>query len=95
MPTSPRPVVSEIVLTGQACCGVRHGDGAYHLLDAQGRVRGHLVWHARWRTYAFLPAPGTAWDSTSLTEIALWLQRLSRAQSEAGRSQAQHPPRHP
>ena len=63
---------------GQACLCVQQGPSSFQIVALEGRVLGRLCWHPRWHRYSFVPEPGTAWNSTSLTEIALWLRRLSR-----------------
>jgi len=41
--TSDCPALPAMVLQGQAYVCVRHGDGAYHILDSQGCVLGQRI----------------------------------------------------
>jgi hypothetical protein len=43
-----------------------------------GEVLGEFTWHARSRCDVLTPAPGSTWNSTMLSEAALWLRKLSR-----------------
>jgi hypothetical protein len=43
-----------------------------------GEVLGEFTWDAHSRRYVLTPAPGSTWNSTMLSEAALWVRKLSR-----------------
>jgi hypothetical protein len=69
----------EIIYRGQTCACVRQADSTYHVLALDGRLLGRIRWHGRVERYVFVPQSGTALDSGRLSEIGLWLRRLTRA----------------
>jgi hypothetical protein len=51
----------------------------YLVVDAAtGEVLGTLVWDQRERGYLVRVEAGTSWSSRDLSEVALWVRRLSR-----------------
>jgi hypothetical protein len=49
------------------------------------KVIGQLLWHTQWQRYCLIPAPDTAWASSTLSEVGLWLRRLSQSKDLLGR----------
>ena len=46
-------------------------------------VIGELQWHPQWDRLACVPHPGTAWASSTLSEVGLWLRTLTRRALDA------------
>jgi hypothetical protein len=44
---------------------------------ADGRVLGELRWHPRRQRYVFVPGVQTAYTSQDVSEIGVWLRRLT------------------
>ena len=80
----------EVIYAGSHCHCVRlpHPPDAapvrYALVaHADGATLGELRWHVRWDRYVLMPAHGTAWTSATLSEVSLWLRKLTRRALEA------------
>jgi hypothetical protein len=75
------PTFPDVVYVGHTCACVRAGSmvpARFEVLTRDGRLVGQIRWHQRWRVYSFVPEPGTAWDSGTLSEIGVWIRRLNR-----------------
>jgi hypothetical protein len=48
------------------------------LTAADGCVLGELRWSGRAQAYVLVPAERTVWGSGMLSEVGVWLRRLSR-----------------
>jgi hypothetical protein len=56
------------------------GQQAQYVLvsHTSGEVLAKLSWDTRSRRYVLLTKPGSVWNSTALSEAALWMRKLSR-----------------
>ena len=86
----PRDPGHEVVYAGSQCHCVRvppapgHAAERFLLVSHVGKeVIGELKWHPRWDRFAFVPHPGTAWASSTLSEVGLWLRKLTRRALDA------------
>jgi hypothetical protein len=59
---------------------VKHDTGKTKVYDVVAKERGEMLgevkWFARWRKYAFFPAPGTLYEEDCLKDIASFLLKL-------------------
>ena len=75
----------ELVYAGSFCHCYRlpflpeQAQAQYILVSHTSReVLAKVTWDVRTRRYVMLTKPGSAWNSTALSEAALWLRKLSR-----------------
>jgi hypothetical protein len=80
----------EVVYAGSQCHCVRvppaprRTTERFFLVSHVGKeVMGELQWHPQWDRFAFVPHPGTAWASSTLSEVGLWLRKLTRRALDA------------
>jgi hypothetical protein len=50
------------------------------IAKADNVVLGQVLWFARWRGYAFFPAPDTLYEARCLSDIAAFIKEQNAAQ---------------